>query len=207
MLLPSQAFSSVKTDKIWRHGYGEFYDFVFASLIGMGVSRVRVLEIGVSVFGEGSGHAWSRLPNIEFVGVDIEPIKVPFSNGGRFIQGDAYSREMIEKLRSQFAPFHLVIDDGTHTLDDQQFFFENYTALCATPSIMICEDVHNAIFNGSYFQRLQAINLSFIRPNFFGGENDSNLLVLFKGKRGLYGTETPFVEFTQRSSPNGLPAR
>ena len=63
---PSTILLNSYTDKLNpEQMYGDFYDFAFASLIGLLQRPLRVLEIGVSLYREGSGHAFSKLPCVD----------------------------------------------------------------------------------------------------------------------------------------------
>ena len=138
----SEYLKETDSDKVVGNNYGDFYDMVFSSMYQWnGQQPLKVLEIGVSWFGEGSGHAFSRFPYIkQFVGIDRKKIKTPFDEKGIFIQGDAYSDECLKSVE-QYAPFHILIDDGDHSHQSQVMFFEKYARFRAKLSIMICEDV------------------------------------------------------------------
>ena len=142
MKYPSDFLLESKTDKILPAGnYGGFYDLLIFALHFINKKPIRVLEVGVTSYGEGSGHAFSKMPFIEkFVGVDTDPIISSFSEEGVFIQADAYCEETIKNL-SGHGPFHLIIDDGSHHVKDQIFFLKNYKKLLAIPGILVCEDV------------------------------------------------------------------
>ena len=141
--LPSAYLDESNSDKTGaRHDYGSLYDWLFSSLLFQnGMQPIRVLEIGVTRFGEGSGHAFSKMPFVEkFVGLDKNPIREDFGEKGVFLNVDAYTQHGVQAA-ARYAPYHLLIDDAKHTHDQQVAFFSMYTPLCATPSVMICEDV------------------------------------------------------------------
>ncbi len=140
---PSAYFDESNSDKTGvRHDYGNLYDWVFASLLFQnGMQPIRVLEIGVTMFGEGSGHAFTKMPFVEkFVGLDVNPIQEDFGEKGVFLNVDAYTEEGVQAA-ARYGPYHLLIDDAEHIHDQQVAFFTMYTSLCATPGIMVCEDV------------------------------------------------------------------
>lgn len=141
-LYVSEYLKETDSDKVVGNNYGDFYDMVFSSMYQWNLQQpLKVLEIGVSWFGEGSGHAFSRFPHIErFVGIDPEKIKMPFDERGVFIRGDAYSDACLKSVE-QYAPFHILIDDGDHSHRSQVMFFEKYARFRDKLSIMICEDV------------------------------------------------------------------
>ena len=141
---PAQYFHECRSDKIIFpiRTYGETYDMAFSTLLFKLQRPLKILEIGVSHFGEGSGHAFEKMPYVErYVGIDINPLKVPFSNERSvLIQENAYSKEGFHGAK-EYAPFDLIIDDSTHKVPDQLNFFRKYKTLTAEISIMICEDV------------------------------------------------------------------
>ncbi len=153
---PSTYFDESNSDKTGvRHDYGNLYDWLFSSLLFQNdMQPIRVLEIGVTMFGEGSGHAFAKMPFVEmFVGLDVNPIEKDFGEKGVFLKADAYSEEG-KQAAAKYAPYHLLIDDAEHIHSQQVAFFKMYSSLCATPGIMVCEDVPRIIIP----KRLKAIN-------------------------------------------------
>lgn len=151
---PSDYLKASASDKTGRvHDYSDLYDLLFVSLLSIVEAPIRVLEIGVSRFGEGSGHAFSKMPYVEkFVGLDIMPLKSDFGEKGVFLHIDAYTAEGVAAAKAH-GPFHLIIDDAEHAHAQQVAFFSLYPILCAKPSVMVCEDVQKDKLD----TRLQAI--------------------------------------------------
>ncbi len=151
---PSNYLKASASDKtVSAHDYSDLYDFIFIALLAIVEVPIRILEIGVSRFGEGSGHAFSQMPFVEkFVGLDILPLTSEFGEKGTFLQVDAYTAEGVAAAK-EHGPYHLIIDDGDHHDEQQNVFFTLYSALCAEPSIMVCEDVRIS----RLYTRLQAI--------------------------------------------------
>ena len=177
---PSEYLQEVDSDKTHaKHNYGYIYDILFMSLLFCNQGQpLKVLELGVSRFGIGSGHAFSRMPFVEkFVGVDVSPLCADFSSKGIFIKADAYTEIGIESIKSQ-GPYNLLIDDASHHPKDQITFFKQYTALCDVPSIMICEDVTKENVP-TILETLGDTEIHVILAPERWGENDSNILVRF----------------------------
>ena len=177
---PSEYLKEVNSDKTFpKHNYGSIYDLLFMALLFRTRGKpIRVLEIGVSHFGVGSGHAFSRMPFIEkFVGVDISPMCCNFAPKGVFIKADAYTKNGIQAIERQ-GSYHLLIDDASHHPDDQVTFFKEYIPLCDTPSIMICEDVRKQDVH-SILETLGDNQIHILSVPERWGESDSNLLVRF----------------------------
>lgn len=140
---PSVYFSESNSDKTGvRHNYANLYDWVIASLLFQnGMQPIRVLEIGVTMFGEGSGHAFAKMPFVEkIVGLDVSPIQEDLGEKGVFLNVDAYTENGL-RAAADHGPYHLLIDDAEHSHSQQVKFFKMYASLCATPGIMVCEDV------------------------------------------------------------------
>lgn len=138
--LPSHYFVETSTDKLWRHRYGDFYDMLIASLLHRLNRPIKVLELGVSMFGEGSGHAFARMPFVEqYVGVDIESPDPPLPDNSVFLQVDAYTAEGIQTI-AEHGPFDLIIDDCVHERAEQVYFFRKYPALAGSPAVLLCEE-------------------------------------------------------------------
>lgn len=140
------------TDKIFDHGYYVYDLFIDYLYLRIG-KPIRVLEIGVSRTERATGHAFSRMPYVEkYVGIEIEPLETDFGRKGKFINADAYDPATVEMLQAD-APFHLLIDDGSHQVEDVLFFFEHYKRLAASVSIMIAEDVSAPVFLNSIYPK------------------------------------------------------
>ena len=177
---PSEYLKEVNSDKVEpKHNYGYIYDMLFMALLFRTQGQpLRVLEIGVSQFGVGSGHAFSCMPFVEkFVGIDINPLCADFESKGIFINADAYTERGIQSVKHQ-GPYHLLIDDASHHPKDQITFFKQYTSLCDVHSIMICEDVvkHNV---QPILETLKDNEIHVVNVPECWGENDSNILVKF----------------------------
>jgi len=146
--LPSDYLYRSKSSKVCHATFGGFgenwgylYDLIFSSLLYLNKGPIRVLELGVSFFGEGSGHAFSQMPWIEkYVGVDFYPLSSPILNDHVFIQENVDTQKCIQKV-SQYAPFDLMIHDADHMPETQIFFLREYAHLLKRPGIMLVENV------------------------------------------------------------------
>ena len=143
--LPSGYLAETNTDKLEHtHFYGDFYDMAISSLLKLNDNEpLSVLEIGVSLFGKGSFYGFCEMPYVgKVVGIDTDPLVGLPPDKGIFLQGDAYSREMLNRVKG-FAPFNLIIDDGSHSVVDWTFVLAYYLPLLATPGILAIEDIHS----------------------------------------------------------------
>jgi hypothetical protein len=124
-----------RVDK-WRH-YFEIYDRHFERFRG---KRVRVLEIGVDH--GGSLQIWKRYFGLEaqIVGLDLDPRCAEYAEDR--IQVHIGNQADVALLKS-LGKFDIVIDDGSHRLQDQLASFE---ALWPhTRSVYLIEDCHQEL--------------------------------------------------------------
>ena len=141
--LPSEYLVETNTDKLMRyHSYGDFYDMAISSMLKLNDNEpLSVLEIGVSKFGKGSFHGFCEMPYVgKVVGIDTDSLVDP-PDKGIFLQGDAYSHEMLNRVK-EFAPFNLIIDDGIHRVVSWTFVLAYYLPLLITPGILAIEDIY-----------------------------------------------------------------
>jgi hypothetical protein len=139
------------TDKNTTHKYGVSYDLIFNSQYLKLGRPLKILEIGVTLFGEGSVGPLSEIPYIEkYVGLDnqtytgnIPNDKITLYTGPEY---NAYTPEMISFLKENEGKFDIIIDDGPHTWESQEWFFVNYYSLLNEDGVLLCED----IYEGNY---------------------------------------------------------
>jgi 23S rRNA U2552 (ribose-2'-O)-methylase RlmE/FtsJ len=107
-------------DKGTIHSYIELYGQELNHLSG---KKVNLLEIGVA-----EGHSlkmWKEYFHEDSVilGLDIDYSRLKFKDINVLI-GDVCDKKIIDILDS--CTFDIIIDDGSHKLDDQLFAFDNY---------------------------------------------------------------------------------
>jgi hypothetical protein len=159
------------TDKNTTHQYGIMYDLVFNSQYLKFNRPLKVLEIGISLFGEGSVGPLSSVPYIEkYVGLDnqayigsIPNNKITLYAGPQY---DAYTSDMIELLEEKEGKFDIIIDDGPHTWSSQDWFFRNYYSLLNKGGVLMCEDIFEAHRNNlAYLKRELGLYVLDLRIN------------------------------------------
>jgi len=124
-----------RVDK-WRH-YFEIYDRHFERFRG---KRIRVLEIGIDH--GGSLQLWKTYFGMDarIVGLDIDPRCADFAEDQIEVRiGNQSDTALLKSL----GPFDIVIDDGSHRLQDQ---LASYEALWpVTKGVYLIEDCHYEI--------------------------------------------------------------
>jgi len=133
-----QKLQQYPTDKNSRHFYLEIYDQFFKKY-QYADNLHSLLEIGVAK--GGSMALWnSYFSDVRLIGLDLHDereIRIVHSD---FIKRSAYTTETIKALRSEYGTFSIIIDDGSHNLDDQKFVIREYSNLITT-GLLIVEDV------------------------------------------------------------------
>ena len=125
-----------------QHRYGLFYNFIFNTAYHKLGRPLRVLEIGVSMYGEGSFSAFASLDIVDFIcGVDTEDYQGTFNEKMRFLKGEAYSQKSINDILDDSGTFDIIIDDASHQHEDQLFFAKHYQKLVNPGGYMVIEDV------------------------------------------------------------------
>lgn len=102
--------------------------------------RLRLLEIGVQ--GGGSLALWRKyFTNAEIYGIDIDPACAELDIPGVEIHiGDQTDTRFLEK----FDRMDIVIDDGGHTMTQQQISFATLFPLLKPGGIYVIEDLHTS---------------------------------------------------------------
>lgn len=120
------------------HCYVEYvYDKHFERIKN---SASKILEIGVQ--GGGSLNLWKDyFTNATVFGMDITYTQNVSSEGIFQIVGNAYSESMTEILTD--GSFDVIIDDGSHLLQDMVFFVKNYLSKIKPDGILVVEDISN----------------------------------------------------------------
>jgi len=128
------------------HRYGPIYDLLFYAQAYKKGSPVNVLEIGVA-----SGISliiWSKLNFVKHVvGLDVLNPELTLNDKITFYNRNAYTQETIGFLKQNHDLFDIIIDDGSHAWEHQEFFLKNYDQLLTDNGIMYCEDIHASFLN------------------------------------------------------------
>jgi hypothetical protein len=123
------------------HNYLRLYELLFRHIKD---SRLRLVEIGVQ-FGHSlrTWHEYFKFSDI--IGIDAvsngsNTLDLKSTERINLILGDAYTEEVLYKV-AVASPINIIIDDGSHTPKDQEWFVQHYSGLLADKGILIVEDI------------------------------------------------------------------
>jgi hypothetical protein len=123
---------------------------------------LTLLEIGVDR--GASLKVWEEwLPRARIYGIDIDPRCLKYGGGRKQVfVGDQADVGFLEGVVAQTGPLDIVIDDGSHVMDDQQVTLNVIFPHLASGGIYAIEDLHTAYmpeFGGGYGERRSTIEL------------------------------------------------
>lgn len=127
------------TDKATYHLYTEHYEEIFAKY-----NNPRILEIGVADFGSISTYL-DYYKNPYVVGMDIENKTRFLSEKWRFVLGDQTNTQDLEKCILNEDPFDIIVEDGGHTMKQQQISFGYLLNHVESGGFYIIEDLHTSL--------------------------------------------------------------
>lgn len=108
---------------------------------------IRMLEIGV--FHGGSLRMWREYlhPQSVIVGIDIDPNCKQFEDPENNVHvriGGQQDATFLQEVNSEFGPFDVILDDGSHMTSHMVESFRNlFASSLAEPGVYIVEDVHS----------------------------------------------------------------
>lgn len=129
----SEILAKYETDKVNGHCYGDSYDDIFSEFNRE--DPLNILEIGTQK--GGSLLAWKEyFPNAKVTGIDIIDVVKPEyrSKDITYIVSDVKNYKTDEE-------FDIVIDDGSHFLEDVLYTVENFKL--KKNGVMVIEDTQN----------------------------------------------------------------
>jgi hypothetical protein len=105
---------------------------------------MTIFEIGIKKEG-GSVKLWhDYFPKARIVGLDLE--KRVFKDHPRVVAraGDQSDPAVLNSIIAEFAPFGIVIDDGSHVPEHQILGFETLFPHIRDGGLYVCEDIHTS---------------------------------------------------------------
>jgi hypothetical protein len=133
------------TDKATYHAFTEAYDDVFKNY-----ESPRILEIGVYNFSSIQMYL-EYFKNPYIVGMDIDDKQQFLSDKWKFIRGDQTNVQDLKKCIEGEDLFDIILDDGGHTMKQQQVSFGFLIDYVKPGGYYILEDLHTS-FNRVYFE-------------------------------------------------------
>lgn len=145
-----------KTDK-YSHGYTGYYDSLFSTLRN---KKINLLEIGVK---DGASlRVWrDYFPNANIFGVDIDPtctLRGP--EEVKYLIGDQSDPKFLLYNVGHKGPFNIIIDDGSHLMDDQILTLCTLFPFLARGGLYVIEDCHTSYqgrYGGGYDRDITAL--------------------------------------------------
>ena len=128
------------TDKSTYHGFTDFYD---KHLCGIRDSDINLLEIGI--YQGASLRTWKEyFQNGIIHGMDIAYLQQYQEERILIEQGDQTD---VSRLKNVFdnVEFDVIVDDGGHTMNQQQVSLVNIFSRLKTGGLYILEDLHTSI--------------------------------------------------------------
>ena len=126
------------TDKATYHQFTEMYDDVFSKY-----KSPRLLEIGVFNFGSIQTYI-DYFKNPYIVAMDIEDKSEYINDKWKFIKGDQTKISDLNKCVEGEELFDIIIEDGGHTMKQQQITFGYLIDYIKPGGYYILEDLHTS---------------------------------------------------------------
>lgn len=132
------------TDKA-SHGYCDLYE---QKLCHMRNSPVKILEIGVYL--GASMRTWREyFPNAEIHGIDLDTKRCGVIEGVMLHEMNVSNLESLKELSEKHGPWDLIIDDGSHSMQDQQRTFDVLWSHVNPDGFFVVEDAQSSFKSAS----------------------------------------------------------
>lgn len=126
------------TDKATYHSFTDVYDTYFSKY-----ESPRILEIGVYNFASIQMYR-EYFKTSYIVGMDIDDKSQYVDGSWKYVRGDQSKIEDLERCVQDELPFDIIIDDGGHTMAQQQISFGFLFKHVQPGGIYILEDLHTS---------------------------------------------------------------
>lgn len=128
------------TDKATDHQFCDFYE---SHLNHLRFEKIKLLEIGI--YQNQSMMMWREyFPNAEIHGIDIVEYSDNKVDNVNYHCIDIENTEALTNFINDNYDWDVVIDDGGHTMKQQQFSFKYFLGIMKKPAIFIMEDLHSS---------------------------------------------------------------
>ena len=135
----------VDTYKATYHYFTEIYDTIFSKY-----KSPRILEIGVYEFGSIAMYL-RYFDNPYIVAMDIQEKTEFLNDSWKFIHGDQTKISDLKKCVVNELPFNIILDDGGHSMKQQQIAFGFLIDYVKPGNYYILEDLHTS-FRREYIE-------------------------------------------------------
>ncbi len=124
------------------HNYTEVYEYFFLPLK---YAPIRILEIGIEE--GGSLRLWEKyFPNAAIFGIDIVNKEYMNSKRLKTFVGDQASRQALSSfIEKSGGDFDIIIDDGGHTMEQQQISLGFLFKYLKPGGLYVLEDLHTSL--------------------------------------------------------------
>lgn len=128
---------------------GDFTERYYPFFVQIRESATSVLEIGVK--GGSSLRTWKEFfPNAEIHGIDIDQNCLQEVEKRITVWiGDQADGEFLKSVTPIAAPFDLIIDDGSHKIEDQTFSFKHLFPSLKAGGLYVIEDTASSYAAGN----------------------------------------------------------
>lgn len=133
------------TDKATYHHFTEYYDDIFSRY-----TSPRILEIGVASFASIAMYL-EYFNNPYVVGMDINDKPDFINERWKFVQGDQTNIQDLERCVQGEGLFDIILDDGGHSMKQQQVSFGFLIDYVKPGGYYILEDLHTSM-NPDYIE-------------------------------------------------------
>jgi len=144
-----QSHKGLVTEKFPHHL--EIYEWFFDKFRG---KNIGIFEIGIRE--GGSLQLWRKYfgPEARIYGLDIQDkAALTEKTDSAIFVGDQSNTIFMQDLAQKIKPVHIVIDDGSHKVNDQRLSFECIFPVLENGGIYIIEDIHTSYreeYGGGY---------------------------------------------------------
>jgi SAM-dependent methyltransferase len=132
------------------HNYPKVYQRYFDPVVAAPrIGPLRMLEIGVQ---EGGSTAMWRAylgPEALLTGMDIDPRCASNARENTKIYiGDQADAAFLEKVAAESGPFDIILDDGGHTMEQQNVTLDTLWKHLNPGGVFLVEDTHSSYWGG-----------------------------------------------------------
>ncbi len=196
------------TDKATYHLYTEHYDDVFSQF-----KNPRILEIGVANYNSIQMYL-DYFENPYIVGMDIFDKQHLVNDKWKFIQGDQSQISDLKKCIDGEDLFDIIIDDGGHSMKQQQITFGFLIDYVKPGGYYILEDLHTSLRNEFIESDCQYTSLEMLRKinnqesnfsNYINIEQQKHILtkiqsidIIAKDENDYYDSVTSIIQINKK---------